>query len=186
MPECTTGVGRSPLSAAPTSRTQLSFPVCFGTLQSSSVDCPTYSCTQEGQAVTYGERWVIPEGLAGTGMEVCEPEPHSYSALTKRTKCIGLKSLASQCKIKGAVRARSLSYLGRGPLRASKGPDSWITPQVCKDSSLRFDKGGSWRLEPKQTSFISPVISKKIAGQFQIFCPALLTLWSSISSWLQA
>lgn len=115
---------------------------------------------------------------------MCEPEPHLYSALTKRTKCIGSKSLAFQCKIKGAIHARSLSYLGRGHLRTSKGPGSCITPEVCKDSSLGFDKGRSCHLEPKQTSFISPVINKKIAGQFQIFYPALLTLWSSVSPWL--
>lgn len=61
--------------------------------------------------MTYGEHWVIPERLAGTGIEVCEPEPHSYSALTKRTKCTGLKSLAFWCKIKGAVCTRRIIEL---------------------------------------------------------------------------
>lgn len=81
-------------------------------------------------------------------MEVCEPEPHSYSALTKRTKHTCLKSLAFQCKIKRALHARSLSYLGRGHLRTSERLGSWITPEFCKDGSLWYDKGGFWLLEP--------------------------------------
>lgn len=30
-----------------------------------------------------------------------------------------------------------------------KGPDSPVTSQVCRDSGLRFDKGGSWPPEPR-------------------------------------
>lgn len=145
---------------APTSRTQLSFSVCFGTLQSFSVECHTCSCTQEGQAMTYGEHWVIPvtqstgsiQWISWNRNGACEPEPHSYSALIKRTKRTCLKSLAFQCKIKWAVHARSLSYLGRGHLRTSKRLGSWITPEFCKDGSLWYDKGGFWLLEPSQNT----------------------------------
>lgn len=56
-----------------------------------------------------------------------------------------LNSTVFQCKIEGPVLARWLSYLWKGQdLGTLKGPGSWITPEVCKDSSLTFDKGGLW------------------------------------------
>lgn len=82
-------------------------------------------------------------------MEVCEPEPHLYSSL--RTKCIGLKSLAFQCKIKGALHARSLGR-GQDILELQKSMAFGSLLKSAKTAASSFEKRGSWYLEPKQTT----------------------------------
>lgn len=42
-----------------------------------------------------------------------------------------------------------LAWEGTRDLGILKGPVSCVTPEVCKYSSLRFDKGSSWHLELK-------------------------------------